>query len=167
MFRELCFLIEKKSLFKRLDCPMWAGLDTLLTTDALVGVDDFGVFVERKNHIPEDLLRASVHTLPASLASMRVKLDVSCLLQLSESFLSSASMRQGMERCHYRECPHTDEVKGSQAVSPMNMEHKTAHDCSSQCTCHYFCIWSHIDCVIMPNYFLMNWFSVSGVSALL
>ena len=58
---------------------MWAGLDTLLTTDALVGVDDFGVFVERKIHFPEDLLRASVHTLPASLASMRVKLYVGCL----------------------------------------------------------------------------------------
>lgn len=135
---------------------MLADLDTFFATDAFVWIDNFSVFVVREIHFPEDLFRTSVHTLPARLAAMRVKLDVSRLLRLSESFLSSASMRQGMERCHYRECPHTDEVKGSQAVTPTNMEHKTAHDCSSQCSCHYFCIWSHINCVIMPNYFLMN-----------
>ena len=71
---------------------MLADLDTFFATDAFVWIDNFSVFVVREIHFPEDLFRTSVHTLPACLAAMRVKLDVSRLLRLSESFLSSSGM---------------------------------------------------------------------------
>ena len=81
-----------QALLYRLNSTVLASLDTVFATDALVWVDDFGVFVVREIHFPENLFRTSVHTLPACLAAMRVKLDVSRLLRLSESFLSSSGM---------------------------------------------------------------------------
>lgn len=117
---------------------MFTFLDTLLTSDTGVGIDNFGVLVKGKVNLAKHLFGAGFYTCPASLTLAGIELDVRCLLRLTEAFAPTAAMRQGVERRHHGKCTHTDKVQGCQSITATDMQRESACDCCGKHSRHYF-----------------------------
>jgi hypothetical protein len=61
------------------DYTVSARLNALVATDAGIGLNDYGVFVEKEINLPQDPLRACFYALPTSLAASAGGVNKLCL----------------------------------------------------------------------------------------
>lgn len=91
------------------------------------------MFVQWHVHFVQNALRTAFHTLPASLALVRVKPDMCRFLCHTAPSVAESVMRNDVRRRQKRKGPHGNQMNDKPCLSTVDMQYKATDDgCGQQ-----------------------------------